>query len=330
MLRHMLTGYARPHTVTRLRALAGPDPPSRLDRPVVAIDDDPVTPRRHPSAEPPAGDDPYPDISAIVVDLVCARVEAVYSERSLMPEATAVRRAPFVLGVTGGVGAGKSTVARDLARSLGSLHGAPRVDVVSTDGFLLPNAQLAELGMLERKGYPESYDRGRLLEFLGALRAGGAPLDVPVYSHLHYDVVQGEEQVVRGPDVLVLEGLHLLGDAPPDERGRPTRAVRDLLDFCVYLDAEVADQRRWFLDRFDVLRRAAADTADAHPYFRLDDEAAFALANAAWEHVNEPNLVQYVLPTRPRADAIVVLGPDHGVREVVIARPGHEGVDGRE
>jgi type I pantothenate kinase len=227
-------------------------------------------------------------------------------------------RVPFVIGVAGSVAVGKSTTSRVLRELLARWPDHPRVELVTTDGFLLPNAELDRRGLLARKGFPESYDQRRLLRFLAAVKSGDPEVEAPVYSHLVYDVVPGESLVVRSPDILVVEGLNVLQPPRPRADGRSRMSVSDYFDFSVYVDAATADARRWYVERFLRLRRTAF--ADPASYFRrfasLSDEAARETALGIWAEVNEPNLLQNIKPTRGRATLVLEKGPDHAVRRV--------------
>jgi type I pantothenate kinase len=227
-------------------------------------------------------------------------------------------RVPFVIGVAGSVAVGKSTTSRVLRELLARWPHHPSVELVTTDGFLLPNAELSRLGLLGRKGFPESYDQRALLRFLTAVKSGAAEVRAPVYSHLTYDVLPGDEVVVRRPDVLLVEGLNVL--QPPRTRldGASSLAVSDFFDVSVYVDAATADVHQWYVERFLRLRETAfADPASYfHRYAGLTDETARETATQIWREVNEPNLVQNILPTRGRATIVLRKGPDHTVRRV--------------
>jgi type I pantothenate kinase len=230
--------------------------------------------------------------------------------------------APFVIGLAGSVAVGKSTAARILQRLLSRWPESPRVDLVATDGFLLPNATLEARGLLERKGFPESYDRRALVRFVSDVKAGLPEVAAPVYSHVRYDIVPGETLVVRSPDVLIVEGLNVLqtGAAPPRGQGQPF--VSDFFDFTIYVDADEADVSRWYVDRFLRLRETVF--RDPSSYFRryadLDDDEAVATAGRIWSEINGVNLRENIAPTRGRARLILEKGPDHAVRRVLLRR----------
>ena len=223
--------------------------------------------------------------------------------RALVDES---RRVPVVVGVAGGVAAGKTT----LAGALRDAYPDRTVDVVATDGFLLPNAELGPRGLLARKGFPESYDVAALRAFLTAARAGGLPQRIPCYSHVVYDI--DGDRVVPAVEVLVVEGVNVLS------------AAADLLDLGVYLDAAEADLQTWFRDRFLELTAAAAD--DPHSFYRmfagLDDAAVAGVADDVWRTVNLPNLRDHIAPSAARAGVVVHKGPDHAVRAVEVRDDG--------
>ena len=227
-------------------------------------------------------------------------------------------RVPFVIGIAGSVAVGKSTTARLLRDLLASWPETPSVQLLTTDGFLLPNAELERRDLLQRKGFPESYDRRALLRFVAEVKSGREEVIAPVYSHLTYDIVPGEQVVVRRPDVLIVEGLNVLAPPRVDAQGRSGLAVSDFFDFSVYVDAKTDDVRRWYVDRFLRLRRTAfADPSSYfHRYAALSDDEAVETALAIWARTNEPNLVDNVRPTRGRATLVLTKGPDHAVTRV--------------
>ena len=225
-------------------------------------------------------------------------------------------RTPFVIGVAGSVAVGKSTTARLLRELLSRWPDTPAVELVTTDGFLLPNAELERRGLMQRKGFPESYDRRALLRFVSEVKSGVAEVRAPVYSHLVYDVTD-EEVVVRRPDVLIVEGLNVL---QPPTQGR--LAVSDLFDFTIYVDARTADIERWYVERFLRLQRGAfADPSSYfHRYASLSEEEAVARARGIWHEINGPNLEQNILPTRARASLVLRKGGDHTVSTVLLRK----------
>src|SRR5690606_6750751 len=194
----------------------------------------------------------------------------------------------------------------------------PRVALVTTDGFLLPNAELERRGLMQRKGFPESYDRRALLRFVAQVKSGKPVVRAPVYSHLVYDVVPGEEIVVERPDILLLEGLNVLQPARPRSNGVTELAVSDFFDFSIYVDAPEDAVRSWYVKRFLQLRETAF--RDPSSYFRryadLDHDAAVKRAEELWDTINGPNLTQNIAPTRGRASVVLYKGPDHAVQRV--------------
>lgn len=231
-------------------------------------------------------------------------------------------RTPYIIGIAGSVAAGKSTTARVLQALLSRWPHTPRVELVTTDGFLLPNAELVRRNLMERKGFPESYDTGRLLEFLHNIKAGHATAQAPVYSHLVYDVVAGEGVTVSRPDILILEGLNVLqpGGLPKDGEAIPF--VSDYFDFSIYLDAAEEDLHRWYVERFQSLRHTAFK--DPKSYFRkyaeIPEKEAVAIAEGLWNRINLVNLRENILPTRQRASLILRKGGYHRIEEVALRR----------
>lgn len=233
-----------------------------------------------------------------------------------------VRRTPFVIGVAGSVAVGKSTTARLLQELLRRAPGSPKVDLVTTDGFLYPNAELERRGLLEQKGFPQSYDRRALLQFVIDVKSGEPRVTAPVYSHQVYDIVEGEQIIIEHPDILIVEGLNVLQPARIDTQGRSGAALSDFFDFSVYVDAAEEDIRRWFMDRFMVLRDTAFRDDDSFfkQYTTLSPAEAMQFAAHVWDSINGPNLRQNIATTRDRATAILSKGPDHSVRTIAIRK----------
>ena len=231
-------------------------------------------------------------------------------------------RTPFVIGVGGSVAVGKSTTARVLQEMLRRWRNTPRVELVTTDGFLFPNRELRRRGLMERKGFPESYDRRSLLRFVSAVKSGVAEVEAPVYSHLSYDIVPNERIVVHNPDVLIVEGLNVLQAAQPRTDGTTGLAVSDFFDFSIYVDAKSEYIKRWYIERFMKLRQGAFADPDSyfHQYSTLDDETAVATANGIWERTNGPNLRENVITTRGRSKLVLVKGHNHAVSRVLLRK----------
>jgi type I pantothenate kinase len=256
-----------------------------------------------------------------LLSVYVAAAQGLFRATQRFLQAEAEVKVPYVIGLAGSVAAGKSTTARVLTALLSRWPNTPKVTLVTTDGFLLPNAELERRGLMERKGFPESYDGQRLISFLSQIKAGQAQVKAPVYSHLVYDVVPGEEVTVERPDILIVEGLNVL--QPPRMRdGELMPAVSDFFDVSVYLDADEDDLSRWYLNRFLRLRETAF--RDPRSFFRkyaeISEAEAIKVAEGLWSRINLPNLRDNIEPTRQRAGIILTKGPSHRIEQVALRR----------
>lgn len=228
---------------------------------------------------------------------------------------------PFIIGVAGSVAVGKSTVSRLLRLLLSRWDRTPRVDLVTTDGFLYPNAELVERGILDRKGFPESYDRAALIDFVARVKAGEGDVAAPVYSHVTYDVIPDEQIVINHPDILIVEGLNVLQPARtgPDV---PGVTLSDYFDFRLYVDADAADIENWYVTRFLKLRETAFSDPNSYfsNYANLSDSEATETAKSLWRSINLPNLIENIQPTRPRATLALRKGSDHRVQDIFLRK----------
>ena len=228
------------------------------------------------------------------------------------------KEVPYVVGIAGSVAAGKSTVARVLRALISRWPGSPEVGLVSTDGFLYPNSLLRARGLMERKGFPESYDLPLLLKFLADIKSGRDGVSAPIHSHLTYDILPDRTQIVGRPDVLVVEGLNMLEAGLPEPSEGHRVFVSDYCDFSIYVDAQERHIKDWYLERFMRLREEALDDSSAyfHRFAELSVEEATDLALRVWDEIDHPNLKENVEPTRDRARLILEKGPDHSVQSV--------------
>ncbi|OJJ09515.1 type I pantothenate kinase [Alphaproteobacteria bacterium AO1-B] len=231
-------------------------------------------------------------------------------------------KTPFIIGVAGSVSVGKSTTSRVLRELLARWPASPKVDLITTDGFLFPNAILESEGLMSKKGFPESFDRPRLLKFLSDIKAGKRHVRAPVYSHFYYDVMPGHTVTVDKPDILIVEGLNVLQTRELPRDGRAVPFVSDFFDFSVYMDADEELLRQWYVDRFMRLRETAFRDPESyfHKFSRITDKEAVETANTIWSNINLINLRENILPTRPRADLILTKNASHRISKVALRK----------
>jgi type I pantothenate kinase len=262
----------------------------------------------------------YLPLSRLLSIYVDAAQRLYYSQRQFL--GIRDRKMPYIIGIAGSVAGGKSTTARVLQALLARWSPRPKVDLVTTDGFLYPNAVLERLGLIQRKGFPASYNLPLLLSFLSDIKAGRRHVQAPVYSHLSWDIVPNRWQEVDQPDILIVEGVNVLQTGPLPRDGKAVPVVSDFFDFSVYIDADEAVLREWYVKRWLTLRDTAFTDPKSyfHRYAPLSDEEATATALAIWERTNLANLEDNILPTRPRATLILKKGADHVVETVALRR----------
>lgn len=253
----------------------------------------------------------YLPLARLIHLQVAARQRLFAATATFLGEKHPDRQVPFVIGVAGSVAVGKSTTARVLQALLARWEHHPRVDLVTTDGFLHSTTELIRRGILHRKGFPESYDRRKLLRFVTEVKSGTEEVAAPVYSHISYDIVKGQFHMVRQPDILIVEGLNVLQTGP-------RLMVSDLFDFSIYVDARIEDIEAWYVKRFLALRRTSFANPEAHfhHYANLSDEHARIAAEDLWHSINLPNLVDNILPTRPRATMVLRKDNDHAINRL--------------
>ena len=227
-------------------------------------------------------------------------------------------KVPFIIGIAGSVAVGKSTVSRLLRELLARWEGTPKVALITTDGFLYPNAELEKRSLMHRKGFPESYDRLALLNFVADIKSGKENVKAPVYSHLTYDLVPGKFENVSSPDVVIIEGLNVLQSPEADQE----TTLSDYFDFKIYVDAETKNISNWFLNRFYELRESAFTNPESyfHRYAKMPIEKALERANEIWDTINLPNLIENILPTRSRATLVLRKGDQHAVESVLLRK----------
>lgn len=278
-------------------------------------------------------------LSGVIEDLSVAEVEHIYlplsrllnlyvqAEQQLHAVSSTFlgrreSKVPFIIGIAGSVAVGKSTTARVLRALLARWPDHPSVDLITTDGFLLPNAVLESRGIMHRKGFPESFDSKALLAFLAEVKSGQAQVQAPVYSHFHYDIVPEATKVVTQPDILIVEGLNVLQPARLPRAGDAIPYVSDFFDFSIYIDADSAVIEEWYVKRFFKLRETAFRDPQAyfHKYSRLTDVAAAERAASIWRSINLPNLRENILPTRLRASLVLRKSVDHHIERVSLRK----------
>ncbi len=264
-------------------------------------------------------EDIYVPLSRLL-NLHVAAIQHLYDARQRFIQAHS-EKVPYIIGIAGSVAVGKSTFSRVLRACLARWVDHPRVDLVTTDGFLYPNRILEARGLMKRKGFPASYDQRRLLEFLAEIKAGIPVVSAPVYSHLHYDIVPDSIETVRSPDILILEGLNVL-QSPPVSRGASKLSVSDFFDFSIYLDADELTIERWYVERFLRLRETVFRNKSSyfHRYASLSEDEAAEAAKTIWREINLVNLNENIRPTRDRAHLILKKGENHAVENVRLRR----------
>lgn len=257
--------------------------------------------------------------------LLSSHVEAsqlLFEQRNRFLNMGDVNKTPFVIGIAGSVAVGKSTTARILKELLARWPSSPKVDLITTDGFLYPNEVLRRENLMERKGFPESYDIGALLRFLSAIKAGQPNVKAPRYSHLTYDVLPNEFTVIDQPDILIFEGINVLQSRDLPAGGRIVPIVSDFFDFSIYIDADEDFIHNWYVNRFMNLRQTAFRDPNSffNRYASISEEAALSIAEGLWQNINLKNLRQNIVPTRPRADLILRKGKNHLIDTVALRK----------
>jgi type I pantothenate kinase len=294
----------------------------RADTPLTLSEDEV---RRLRSLNDPVDLDEVRRIYLSMSRLLSAHVEAsqlLFRQRQAFFGAGDTVKSPFVIGIAGSVAVGKSTTARVLKELLARWPSSPKVDLVTTDGFLLSNDALRRENLMERKGFPESYDVGALLRFLSAIKSSQRNVRAPLYSHLTYDVLPGQFVTIDRPDILIFEGINVLQTRELPRDGRAVPFVSDFFDFSIYIDADEDLIHKWYIDRFMRLRETAFKSPENffHRYSQLSEDAARAIAEGLWANINLKNLQENIQPTRPRANLILRKGRDHLVEEVALRR----------
>lgn len=294
----------------------------RADTPLTLTEDEV---RRLRSLNDPIDLDEIRQIYLSLSRLLSAHVEAsqlLFRQRVAFFGGSDAVKSPFVIGIAGSVAVGKSTTARVLKELLARWPSSPKVDLVTTDGFLMSNEALRRENLMDRKGFPESYDVGALLRFLSAIKSGQRNVRAPLYSHLTYDVLPGQFVTIDRPDILIFEGINVLQTRELPRDGRAVPFVSDFFDFSIYIDADEEQIHKWYIARFMRLRETAFKSPENffHRYSQLSPDAAQAIAEGLWANINLKNLRENILPTRPRADLILRKGGDHLIEEVALRR----------
>ncbi len=294
----------------------------RADTPLTLTEDEV---RRLRSLNDPIDLDEIRQIYLSLSRLLSAHVEAsqlLFRQRVAFFGGSDAVKSPFVIGIAGSVAVGKSTTARVLKELLARWPSSPKVDLVTTDGFLMSNEALRRENLMDRKGFPESYDVGALLRFLSAIKSGQRNVRAPLYSHLTYDVLPGQFVTIDRPDILIFEGINVLQTRELPRDGRAVPFVSDFFDFSIYIDADEEQIHQWYIARFMRLRETAFKSPENffHRYSQLSADAAQAIAEGLWANINLKNLRENILPTRPRADLILRKGGDHLIEEVALRR----------
>ncbi len=294
----------------------------RADTPLTLTSDEIARLR---SLDDPINIDEVRQIYLSLSRLLSTHVEAsqqLFRQRNRFLSLPDVSKTPFIIGIAGSVAVGKSTTARVLKELLARWPSSPKVDLITTDGFLYPNAVLQREGLMQRKGFPESYDIGQILRFLSAIKAGEPNVKAPQYSHLTYDVLPDAHTLVDRPDILIFEGINVLQSRPLPADGKIVPIVSDFFDFSIYIDADEEQIHQWYVQRFMKLRETAFrdPTSFFKKYAAIDTDAALAVAEGLWENINLKNLRQNIIPTRPRADIILRKGRNHFIETVSLRK----------
>lgn len=294
----------------------------RADTPLTLASDEIARLR---SLDDPINIDEVRQIYLSLSRLLSTHVEAsqqLFRQRNRFLTLPDVSKTPFIIGIAGSVAVGKSTTARVLKELLARWPSSPKVDLITTDGFLYPNAVLQSEGLMQRKGFPESYDVGQILRFLSAIKAGEPNVKAPQYSHLTYDVLPDAHTLVDRPDILIFEGINVLQSRPLPADGKIVPIVSDFFDFSIYIDADEEQIHQWYVQRFMKLRETAFrdPTSFFKKYAAIDTDAALAVAEGLWENINLKNLRQNIIPTRPRADIILRKGRNHFIETVSLRK----------